>query len=230
MKKLFVFVVAVLMLSGCSSIVGAPKATPDPTEVATTAPTAVPTEASTQEPTYEPTPELTLEPTEEPTEEPTPEPTPEPTRDVGARLNPYKLNQVASLIYSGSQNYSFDIVLKKVVRGKDAWTVIHKANQFNEVAPKGQEYIIATFEIKITKTENDEAVQLTDYDFCIFSGEGAEYERTSIAGLKPEFKKLYSGASCQGVCAYLIDSNDASPKIALMQSIDGGIWFDASGN
>ena len=72
MKRLFVFLLALLLLTGCE-LYAAPAPTPSP------APTPVLTPAPTPNPTPAPTPSPTPAPTPSPTPVPTPSPTPAPT-------------------------------------------------------------------------------------------------------------------------------------------------------
>ena len=136
---LLVVIVAVLVLgaSGCGgggpasdqateAPVAIEKGEPKPTQAGATAEAAKP--SNTPKPTGTPKPTKTSKPTPIP-------PTPTPERVGMSRSNPYPSSQVVHAP-------NWDVQVLEVVRGDEAWKALQAANQFNEPAPEGMEYIL----------------------------------------------------------------------------------------
>ena len=104
------------------------------------------------------------------------------------------------------------------MRGADAWDMIHDANQFNEAALEGNEYVVAKFKLEYVEGVNpdDEPIESNRFDYTVFSPEyselhGGSRTHESIVCPSPEFDcKLYGGASGEGLVVFEIaeGSND----------------------
>lgn len=144
---------------------------------------------------------------------------------AGTRENPHKLGEAIDLSLSGAYSYTITITLEQTIRGSAAWKMVKKANMFNDKPENGQEYLLAKFKIKMVATDDPGGYEINEFDFDTVSTDGATYEHPLVAGMKPDFKKLYSGGSCEGYIAALIDKTDAAPQIVFMSNVDGGAWF-----
>lgn len=210
---LFILIIATMV--GCSTI------TPAIESKVASKSTALPT--TTIEPTVVPASESTVAPSAEPISTPTGEPS---DHKLGTRSAPNKINKEVSLVFTGVDDYAFNLTLTQIIRGDEAWKIVKEGNPNNKIAPNNQEYLLAKFKIKISKTDNDTPVNISSHDFSLVATSGRAYsDFVSVSGLKPEFTKLYVGASGEGFASFLVDKSDISPAIVLMSETSGGVWF-----
>ncbi len=78
--------------------------------------------------------------------------TPRPTRtpDSGTFSNPYPLGSYANLVLTTSEGeeVEFKFKVEEVIRGDEAWSVIERANMFNDPPPDGYEVILIKINVK----------------------------------------------------------------------------------
>lgn len=121
------------------------------------------------------------------------------------------------------------VTLLEVKRGKNAWEVIKEANQFNEAAPSGFEYILVKVQFKYLKTPSEErSYMVSPMDFTAVSSEGKDYGFTSIVEPEPELEaNLYEGASHTGWITFQVAEDDEEPLMVFGRKYNGtgGIWF-----
>ena len=81
-----------------------------------------------------------------------------PSQTGYSRSNPAAVGEtVAFKVANFMEEYEGTLKLTEVVRGEKAWEAIKAANPFNSPATDGHEYIIAKFDVKITKNKNPDA-------------------------------------------------------------------------
>ena len=93
------------------------------------------------------------QPTSPPLPTNTPKPTPIPPTPTPApiglsRSNPYPKTEIVTAP-------NWDIQVLDMVRGDAAWQAIQAANQFNDPAPEGMEYLLVKIHAKCTYADSD---------------------------------------------------------------------------
>lgn len=152
------------------------------------------------------------------------------TADEGySRKNPAPVGTAQTVtVNDWDETYTVTMTVNWVNRGEDAWYYIQEANRFNDPPSDGMEYIIANITATLEDSKDDLAVDFSHYDFTAFSENSSEYEDVYVVVPTPEFEgEAYSGASITGNVVFMVDSNDAAPKIAYGRESSGagGIWM-----
>lgn len=129
------------------------------------------------------------------------------TSEIGKRSNPVPLGQTATFdtnFYSDdSKEYdgNLSITLSNVIRGEDAMSYLLAANEFNEPAPEGNEWIVFQVDEKLNKGDADVPYYESGY-FKVIDSKGAELEQSSYATLADGetwgSADMYEGASLTG--------------------------------
>jgi hypothetical protein len=223
--RVLLFAWILLLAAGCggsAAPAGAP-AVPEATAAAGDAQEAQPAEAATAPAEAEAPAEAAVEaPTAEPTAEPVPTDTavpPSPTpAPVGlSRANPAPAGEMVSGL-----NWDFQVL--ETLRGDDAWAALQTANQFNEPAPEGKEYLLTR--VKVASTHEDSEPHLIGgYDFWVT---GDSQQLVGVAGAvtpEPALQgELFAGGETEGWIAYLIPQGEGN----LMLMLDESLTFEAS--
>jgi hypothetical protein len=165
---------------------------------------------------------------------PTPRPTPMPTAtpqgaEVGSRTNPHFVGQAASLVLGGKLEFTLTVV--EVLRGDVAYARILQANQFNDPAPAGFEFILAHIEVEYTGSDQG-VLQVSKSDFAVITkGRAIRYVDTftySPCCLQPDLElSLFQGGSGDGWIALPVAVDDTDPLLAIGLRADGsgGVFF-----
>lgn len=182
------------MLTACGS-----NATTPAVQMANTPASAATTQTQSQ-PTDVPRPTKTPQPTNapQPTSVP-PSPTPEP---LGlSRGNPYPNAEVVIAP-------NLEVKVLETVRGDKAWQAIKAANQFNETAPDGMEYLLINLRVKSTHTDKEEH-HISGGDFKLTGDRLLEYSSASVVAPKPQLEaNLLSGGQTEGWAAFLVGKDE----------------------
>lgn len=140
---------------------------------------------------------------------------------VGTTL-PFTVKDILS-DYGGTLN------IQEVIRGEQAWQMIHEANMFNDEPAAGYEYMLAKAKVTITRNAKaDTAVDLWNGDFTLVSTSGTAYDNQSVVTPDPKIDaSIYAGSSNEGWVVFMVKKNDESPLIAFERKYDGsgGVWF-----
>lgn len=151
------------------------------------------------------------------TPKPTIAPTSTPIPSLGTIRNPVPLGQKLSLSQGGIVGIGgaeFDVSVLSVIRGQDAWNKIYSANQFNDPAPDGMEYIIA--EIQVNHTGNDsQIIEMNSIYWKTVSNKRYFDGFTSmVCCLSPSLDiSLGSGGEGIGILGLPIFVNDDNPML-----------------
>lgn len=177
--------------------------------------TVSPTAEQAQAPTTtvsEATESLESTNTPEPTPVP-PTPTPQP---IGMnRGNPFPRSEVVSAP-------NWDTQVLEVVRGDEAWQAIQAANQFNEPAPEGMEYLLVKLHVKSTYADSDEH-SISGSDFKVTGDRLIEYFTASVVEPDPQLDaQLFAGGETEGWSSYLIGQGESN----LILIVDELLSFD----
>lgn len=152
------------------------------------------------------------------------------TATIYSRTNPAPVNTVQTYTKNSKYGSSYTVSLRvaEVYRGASAWEKVKAANMFNDEAPAGKEYIVAKLVATVITSEEDKAIDFSTYSFTPFSGSNVEYEMALAVAPDPVFGgSVYAGGTTEGYGVFLVDKNDANPKIVYGQNYDGtgGVWF-----
>jgi hypothetical protein len=126
-------------------------------------------------------------------------------------------------------DFAGTVKLQEVIRGGAAWTQIQTANQFNRAPKDGNEYILAKFEVKLTRNgKGDASVNLNGTWFEAFASDGKKYDWVSVVTPDPKIDTdLYAGATHSGWVVFEVSKTDSAPVVAVNRKYDGsgGSWF-----
>ncbi len=153
-----------------------------------------------------------------------------------SRTNPAPLNTVQTYtrksnsiidVSAISPDYSAAIRVIETTRGENAAKIIKEANQFNEEAKEGYEYIIAKVAFSLLNAQNDVSINANSYNFDFYSSNNEEYESVFVSMDDMLSTDLYAGGSAEGYIVGMVKKDDASPKLAYGLDYNGvnGIWF-----
>jgi hypothetical protein len=137
--------------------------------------------------------------------------------------------------YTSHELYDMKITLLEVVRGEQAWKLLHAASSSNKPAEPGTEYLFARikFEYSARGLPGTCVHQLTPEEFTAYSANGEDYKAVSLVPPKPELRKgLKSGESAEGWVVFAVAKDDRAP-LMLYSAADsggavqhgGGKWF-----
>jgi len=126
-------------------------------------------------------------------------------------------------------NYEARVTLQEVLRGAEAWSRIKEANQFNDPADPGFEYLLARIRFEYLKAEDpDKTYDLNSFQFTAVSSEGKEYEYAFVVEPQPQLSaSLYPGASHEGWAAFRVTLYDTAPLLTFGRDYSGrgGVWW-----
>lgn len=146
---------------------------------------------------------------------------------ANSRTNPLPLG--SSVLVNcddySSGKYQIEIALKNVIRGEEAWNMVYTANQFNDPADEGFEYLLGNFEIKVIKTVDDAQIKISETDFETVSSDGVVYEMDWSVDPEPSIaSELYQGSSTMGYSTLLVSIGD-EPVIRYEYEYGKYVWF-----
>lgn len=177
-----------LVLAACG---GAPATAPSAAS-ATDAPAAA---AATTAPAPTDAPQPTVAP------EPTAIPTAEPAEPGTSRSAPLKLGTELSF-------KEWAITITDVVRGKDAADALAKANQFNDPAPEGYEYLLTGVKVTNISTEQKPKDPAFGVDIRLTGDRNILYGRSAGVSPKPLEGELLPKGSAEGQLVFLAPSDE----------------------
>lgn len=197
-SALFVIVAAALVLSlacggsGTASPTSLPEAVQDPEETAAELP-----QQDQEEPSEEvPQPTNTSQPTEVP-----PAATAEPM-GMG-RSNPYPMSEVVA-----APNWEIQVL--EVMRGEEAWQAIQTANQFNEPAAEGLEYLLVRLRAKCLYEDSDEHM-IGSSDVRVTGDRLTQYSAGGVVAPEPPLDaQLYKDGETEGWVAFSIGQGEGN--------------------
>ena len=104
---------------------------------------------------------------------------------------------------------NWDVQVLEVVRGDEAWQALQAANQFNESAPEGMEYLLVKLHVKCTYAD-DEEHSIGGYDFKVTGDRLIKYSAASVLEPEPPLNaQLFADGEAEGWSAYLIGQEES---------------------
>lgn len=207
MRRLAI-VLTLALLTACGSA-PAPTAGTTPQPSGSAQSTSAPQATEVPKPTDAPKPTATTEPTAAPTAEPTPEPAEEGT----SRSSPLPLG-------TGLQFKTWAITVTEVLRGDEAAKAIKETNQFNDPAPEGMEYLLATVQIEnISKDQKAEHTALAA-DLRLTGDRNILYSRVSAVTPKEFEGELFPGGTAEGQIAFAVPRDEKNLMFFVGENLD----------
>ncbi len=150
-----------------------------------------------------------------------------------SRTNPAPVGVKQSIsISSILEEYTAEVKITDVIKGKEALDMLLEANQYNDVPDDDQEYILAKIYVKLLESKDDKQISFGPHSFGLYSGDSAKYDEFySVVEPSPQLSTaLYAGAEHEGYVAFKVKKDDKDPKICFGAKYDGtgGIWFSLS--
>ncbi len=145
----------------------------------------------------------------------TPQPTNTPQAIGTSRSNPYPRSEVVVAP-------NWDVQVLETVRGDQAWQALQAANEFNEPAPEGMEYLIVKLHVKCTYDDNEEH-SISGGDFSVTGDRFIEYSGAAAVEPDPPLDaRLFKDGETEGWSAYLIGQGEGN----LILIVDELLSFD----
>ena len=177
--------------------------------------------------------EPTSAPTNAPTNTPKPTSTPKPTDppSLGTFSNPFPFGFEVPMVRT-DEDISFVVKVEEVIRGDEAWSIIYKANQFNDPPPDGFEPILVKIYVK-NKSSAD-FLELSIYNSLSLATKGNVLDGwfyspccLDSAGLVEFEVKLNPSGEHTGWFASAVHIDENSPMLVVGadRSGKGGVYF-----
>lgn len=135
-------------------------------------------------------------------------------QDYGSRQAPVPLGQ--TIILTKDTNKQFEVGVRYIIRGEEAWSRIRQASAFNSPPDKDKEYLLAYVVVYYRAGPPGEPLGLSAYDFAIFSGGELNDDISFVIEPEPRFSfKAVAPAFLSGWVARKVDVDDLFPLLVL---------------
>ncbi|NNJ11940.1 hypothetical protein EKD04_016525 [Chloroflexales bacterium ZM16-3] len=205
---LIVALIALLGACGATPPAAAP-AESQPAASAPTAAAATDAPAPTDAPAASATPEPTA--TEVPTATPEPTATPVPAEPGTSRSAPLPLGTEIRFT-------DWAVTIMGVTRGGEASAAIIGANQFNDPAPEGWQYILATLKLTNISADQDAKSVLFGVDLRATGARNILYSRTSVVVPQPLEGEIFPEGAAEGQIAFLVPADETNLMFFVAES------------
>lgn len=130
-----------------------------------------------------------------------PTPTPQP---IGlSRSNPFPISEVVTAP-------NWEIQALEVVRGDAAWQAIQSANQFNEPALEGLEYLLVKVHVKCTYDDSDEHY-ISGSDFKVTGDRFIQYSGSYAVEPDPQLEaQLFKDGETEGWVSFTVGQGEGN--------------------
>lgn len=142
----------------------------------------------------------------------------EETSVPGKRSNPVLIGESASwdVLYSDADYVQLEgtvtTTISNLVRGEEAFNYLMEANQFNEAAPEGYEWIIFDMSLVLDEGSEDDPFNTSTILITPISSDGSEVAQSTYAtfedGTDFGWKDLYKGGKDSGKVGLIIPQGD----------------------
>ena len=112
----------------------------------------------------------------------------------------------------------FQIKVKQLTKGKEAWDILEEANQFNDPPESGMQYILITLSVKNISSK-EEPSNISDSDFRYVGSSNKEIRGYDKSVVQPDDGiyqdlggNLYHGGKITGSVAFYVPKNDTKTK------------------
>lgn len=154
--------------------------------------------------------------------------------NLGKRSNPVPISEwieFQDIYYESLESFdeiegTYKLRITEVERGESAFEQLKSENQFNEPAPEGYEWIIATFEIEMLTGDEDAPYSLAPY-ITVMSSSGNEVPQDdygTLDGNEFGYVDLFPGGTHSGrVTNYVPEGDEA--LLVYEYGFDSSIYF-----
>ncbi len=146
----------------------------------------------------------------------------------GSKFNPYAIGEAAP--FDGYETifdpFRAEVVVQKVIRGKDALKMVKDASSINPAPDEGNEYLVAQVLVKITDSKNEEIVGVSPYFFSLAREDGRMYGDISLfRSVTPVLEPLRVGETSLAYITFQVAKDDENPYIVFLSRANRGLWF-----
>ena len=116
--------------------------------------------------------------------------------------------------------------MTEVVRGEEAKDILANENMFNEDAPEGMEWVIATLEAELLEGDEDVAYTLVPF-MNVVDSSGSEVSQDAYGTLEGSefgFVDLFPGGTTSGRTVFYVPTEDES--LLVYNNFTSKIYFD----
>ena len=158
-------------------------------------------------------------------------PVPEESASPYSRTDPVPLGTAHTFRYAkGDDDWTITMQISESLRGDEAWQALKAANQFNDPAPTGKEYVLVRLSAKVDEASDpDQAVAFHLAGFDLYSADSVQYTAFwTVVTPSPKFDgRVYQGGTLDGYLAFLVNQSDPAPKVVFGADYTGagGAWF-----
>lgn len=121
-----------------------------------------------------------------------------------------------------------DLTIISVVRGQQAWDLIHAANMFNNLPSSGFEYVLAKIRFQLNSSGPALDVQFDWYYFKAVSSQGVEMATAYVVEPDPTLMAVYPGGTTEGWVGLIVEISDSAPVLTFgtdRGSTTSRTWF-----
>jgi|GEM_PF-1507670 len=153
---------------------------------------------------------------------------------IGTKGNPAALGETVNFnginVPRSYNTYDVDITVTEINRGQRAMDMVTMANKYNDAPPAGKEYLIAKVKIDANASRGDSAIDISSYDFSLFSSGGTKYtDDVYVYDLENQrLSQMYPGATQEGYLVFAVDQNDENPYIVFGSDTPVPVWISAA--
>lgn len=159
------------------------------------------------------------------------------TSEVGKRSNPVALGDTATqdfIFYTENSDEELEgnrsITLSNVVKGDKTFEYLKDANEYNEEAPEGMEWVMVDVDYVLNHASTEDDPVYVTPEFTIIGSDGSQISQDSVYptladGDEFGYADVYSGGSAKGKYAFYAPKDDDF----LVEYNDGsnnGIFFN----
>lgn len=142
----------------------------------------------------------------------------EETSAPGKRSNPVSIGESATwdVLYSDADYNPLEgtvtTTISNIVRGEEAINQLMEANEFNEAAPEGYEWVIFDMSLVLNEGSEDDPFNTSTILITPISSDGSEVSQSTYAtfedGTAFGWKDLYKGGNDSGKVGLIIPEGD----------------------
>ena len=125
---------------------------------------------------------------------------------------------------SATKNYTATVTIVELIRGEVAANIIKTASVHNPSAGIGREYVLAWVRAKITDSQGNNNVVLSDIrvNMNCYSSDGILYPMSNPTNINPINEQPKEvGSTVEGWIAFVVDRNDPEPRVQIGTLTDG---------
>ncbi|MED1607726.1 hypothetical protein P4U90_20610 [Cytobacillus kochii] len=153
---------------------------------------------------------------------------------LGSRTKPVPFQKTATVddeLYDDEGNtyaIKFDLTVKGVIRGDEAYQKLKSMNEYNEAAPEGYEWVLAETKVKFVESETEDLSFYIDgiMNFEMVSESGDIYSGDVYGTTEPDFSfEMYVGNEKEGYISGLVKTGE-NAQLRYEEMLGGQVFFN----